>query len=178
MNSFNLEISTKLIYGVGSINKISEAAAKYGKKALLVTTGKDLDKVGILGRVVSLLEESAIEVVIFDGVSPNPRTHNVNEGVGIFKEHNCDFVIGLGGGSAMDCAKAIALVAKNGGIINDYVFDGKYANMEIQSKYPCICVATTAGTGSEVTNFCVLIVPETHENRALVFRALRQKCQL
>jgi alcohol dehydrogenase len=68
--------------------------------------------------------------------------------------------------------KTIALVEKNGGTINDYVLDGKCAETEVAGKYPCVCIATTAGTGSEVTNFSVVIVPETHEKPGFGFSCL------
>lgn len=172
MNSFELNLSTKLIFGAGTVEKIKQIAPIYGEKVLLVTTGNDLDKVGIFSRVVSLIKEANVEVVLYKDVSPNPRTHDVDKGVRIFNDTNCDFVIGLGGGSAMDCAKSIALVAYNGGSINDYILDGKKSKDMIDSKYPCICITTTSGTGSEVTTFAVLVVPETQEKPGFGFSCL------
>ena len=175
MKSFEMQIPTRVIFGAGSIAQISETAPLYGKKALLVTTGEDLAKAGILDRVVDLVKKSGVDIVVYKDVEPNPKTYNIDNGVRIMLESNCDFTIGLGGGSAMDTAKAIAMVAHNGGQIIDYLPGGKRANDQITESLPCICITTTAGTGSEVTFFSVVTIPETKEKPACGYPCMMAK---
>lgn len=163
MHIFGMHVPTKVIIGRGSIAKLKDVAPLYGKKALLLTTGEDLKKVGTLDRALNYLDEARVKVVVDNTIEPNPKTYNIDNAVRIMLYEECDFVIGLGGGSSMDAAKAVALVAKNGGSINDYILDGKKANEEQTETYPTICVTTTAGTGSEVTNIAVITDPITKE---------------
>jgi alcohol dehydrogenase len=175
MRNFELQIPTRVIFGAGSVDKLAEIAPLYGKKALLVTTGDDLAKVGILSRVADLVERSGIEVVVYKDVEPNPKTYNVDNGVVKFAENHCDFTIGLGGGSAMDTAKAIAMVAYNGGSVVDYLPGGKRVDDNITETMPCICITTTAGTGSEVSFFSVVTIPETKQKPSCGYPCMMAK---
>jgi alcohol dehydrogenase len=163
METFGIHVPTKVIAGRGSIAKLKEVVPLYGKKALLLTTGEDLKKVGTLDRALNYLNEARVKVVVDNTIEPNPKTYNIDHAVKVMLDEGCDVVIGLGGGSSMDAAKATAFVAKNGGKISDYILDGKKAK-EIQTEtFPIICVTTTAGTGSEVTNVAVITDPVTKE---------------
>lgn len=163
METFGIHIPTKVIFGRGSIEKLREVVPLYGKKALLLTTGEDLEKVGTLDRALNYLNEAHVKVVVDNTIEPNPKTYNIDHAVKVMLYEDCDVVIGLGGGSSMDAAKATAFVAKNGGSINDYILDGKRTK-DIQTEtFPIICVTTTAGTGSEVTNVAVITDPATKE---------------
>jgi alcohol dehydrogenase len=168
METFGIHIPTKVIFGRGSIAKLKEVVPLYGKKALLLTTGEDLRKVGTLDRALNYLNEAHVKVVADNTIEPNPKTYNIDHAVKVMLDEECDVVIGLGGGSSMDAAKATAFVAKNGGTIQEYILEGKRAK-EIQTEtFPIICVTTTAGTGSEVTNVAVITDPVTKEKPGLL----------
>jgi len=130
---------------------------------MIVTTGKDLEKLGLIERAAGPLREAGMQVVVYDEISPNPKTHEIDKGVEVFAREGCSLAIGFGGGSAMDAAKAIALVAKNGGTVCDFIAGGERRYEKIRESYPCVCISTTSGTGSEATQYAVVNNPETHE---------------
>jgi len=167
MKAFDTHIPTKLIFGVGSISRLGDTAVQHGKKALVVTVGDDMRKYGILDKALDTLEQAGVGSVIFSDVEANPKANSVDAGVSVFNDNGCDIAIGLGGGSAMDAAKAIAMVAKNGGSVMDYMPRHPRFGVELKQTYPVICVTTTAGTGSEATWFAVITNPETHEKPGL-----------
>lgn len=160
------------MFGCGMAGKIAEIAAPLGKKAMIVTTGKDLEKLGILPKIEDLLNGGGIATVVYDDIAPNPKTHQIDKATAAFLEQGCDIAIGLGGGSAMDAAKAIALIAKNGGSIYDYITGGSRRYEIITTGFPIICVTTTSGTGSEATQYAVITNPETHEKPGLDYACL------
>ena len=111
-----------------------------------------------------ILTSAEVESVIFGGAEPNPKDTNVDDGLKVFKENNCDSIISLGGGSSHDCAKAIALVASNGGNIRDY----EGVDKSTHSLCPMIAINTTAGTASEITRFCIITDTSRHVKMAIV----------
>ncbi len=165
MLEFDIFIPTKVLFGAGTTARLKSEAPKYGKKALIVTTG--LRKTNTIQRVKDLLLEADLEFEVYDKVEGNPKAYNIDDAVALFKDTNCDFVIGVGGGSAMDSAKAVSVVAKNGGGILDYVPMPTAKRKGITEAYPIIAISTTAGTGSEVTMFAVVTIPDTHEKPGL-----------
>lgn len=134
-------------------NALEEAAlylSNCGEKALIVT-GKHVGKSPMYEKLVRLLEEGKIKHTTFDGITGEPTDQMIDEGLEKYKEEGCDFVIGIGGGSPLDSAKAIAAMAVNHGKIADYM--GK----EITGKIPpVVAIPTTAGTGSEATKFTII----------------------
>lgn len=134
-------------------NALEEAAlylSNCGEKALIVT-GKHVGKSPMYEKLVRLLEEGKIKHTTFDGITGEPTDQMIDEGLEKYKEEGCDFVIGIGGGSSLDSAKAIAAMAVNHGKIADYM--GK----EITGKIPpVVAIPTTAGTGSEATKFTII----------------------
>ena len=113
--NFDYSIPTKILFGAGKLNQLATETLP-GKKALIViSSGTSMRKFGYLERVENLLKEQDIESVVFDKILPNPIKEHVMEGAAFAKENRCDFVIGLGGGSSIDAAKAIAIMAKNPG---------------------------------------------------------------
>lgn len=150
MMEYLFYIPTKIYHGAGKLN-ILHTLEMPGKKALIVTTkGKSVERLGYLGRLCEQLQMAKISYCCFREVSTNPTTEDVAKGVAVVKENGCDFIVGLGGGSALDAAKAIALVATNGGDIWDYeqMLSGAGKPVE-QIPLPLIAIPTTAGTGSE-----------------------------
>lgn len=142
---------TKIFFGKNCVDKNANLLKEYGKKALIVT-GKTASKTnGALSDMCSALNRQNISWDIFDGVVSNPSVENVRQGAEIAKSVHADFIIGIGGGSPMDAAKAIAVLAVND-VDNDALFQGKFKKKNL----PIIAVPTTAGTGSEVTPYAIL----------------------
>ena len=150
--------------GVGSLSAATRMMAEYGFRRPLIVTDNWLTKSGMVGNVQKVLEEHGIFSVIYDGPQPNPTTENVAAGLKLLKEHNCDSVISLGGGSLHDCAKGIALVATNGGDIRDYEGIDRTAKPQL----PMFAINTTAGTASEMTRFCIITDEVRHIKMAIV----------
>ncbi len=149
---FSFWIPTRIILGQKTLRSIGELTKSYGKKALVVTYS-DMAKMGMLDDLVSNLRDSGVRYEVCDNVEPNPKIHDIEEGAKVAREKMCDVVIGLGGGSAIDQGKAIAVAATHEGSIWDYIMDGKKGEKAITaSVLPLIAVPTTAGTGSEVTS--------------------------
>ncbi len=161
---FNYYIPTRIVFGKGTIKKLGEHNLP-GKKALIVTTnGTSVKKYGYLDTVTSQLDSLGIEYVLFDKILPNPIKEHVELGGKICKENNVDFVIGLGGGSPIDAAKAIAIMATNPGDYWDYVNGGTGKGMPVENDpLPIVAITTTAGTGTEADPWTVTTKPETNE---------------
>ena len=157
MESFMNFIPTKFFFGVGELDKLGEVALP-GKKALVViSSGKSVRKTGTLDRVLRLLKQNGVSFVIFDKIQPNPILAQVTEGAQVSKTEKCDFVLGLGGGSSIDSAKAIAVMATNPGNYWDYIGSGSGKAQPLQkTPLPIVAITTTAGTGTEVDPWCVI----------------------
>ncbi|MFN4190355.1 MAG: iron-containing alcohol dehydrogenase, partial [Pseudothermotoga sp.] len=103
---FNIFLPTKIVFGEGALNKLSSLVKDLGNKAMIVTGKKSTKQSGVLDKVTKLLEEKGMETIVFDKVQPNPVNDDVDEAAQIAIKEKVDFVIGLGGGSAIDSAKA------------------------------------------------------------------------
>lgn len=160
---FQYNLPVNLIFGRGKADCIGETAAKYGKKALVFTGTGSTKKSGLLDRTLASLSRSGVEYAVFDKVTQNPLTTTVYEGAALAKESGCDMVLGVGGGSIMDAAKAAAFCFVNGGDISDYIFGRKQG----KGALPIILLPTTCGTGSEGNQISVLTNPETKDKKAL-----------
>ncbi|MGL5416452.1 MAG: iron-containing alcohol dehydrogenase [Clostridium sp.] len=152
------------LMGKGCLNDAGDQILKLGLRKALIVTDEILLKIGIVEKLTSILEKKDIEYIIYDKVKPNPTVGNVNDGLGLLKEKNCDFIISLGGGSAHDCAKGIAILATNGGEIKDY----EGVNKSKKPQLPMLGINTTAGTGSEMTSFAIITDEKRHIKMALV----------
>ncbi|KMJ46770.1 alcohol dehydrogenase [Xenorhabdus khoisanae] len=150
--------------GMGCMAEAVELIKNYGYRQALIVTDRVLNEIGVVRKVQALLTEVGIKSAIYDGTNPNPTTINVKEGLEILRQHHCDCVISLGGGSPHDCAKGIALVATNGGDIRDYEGVDRSAKPQL----PLIAINTTAGTASEMTRFCIITDVERHIKMAIV----------
>ena len=153
-------IPTVMKHGLGAIQTLADEVRSLGVKRPLVVTDSGIVKAGLLDRATAPLKAADIGYAVFDKVAPNPPIATVDEGAGVYKSEKCDGIIGFGGGSAMDTAKAIGVVATNGGSILQYEWaDPQPVKNRIP---PTICVPTTAGTGSEVTLWAVITDPKRH----------------
>lgn len=171
---FNYHLPVNLVFGRGRVAELGSIAKTYGKKALIVTGKGSTKKSGLLDRAVKYLEEAGLESVLFDNVSQNPLTTTAMEGAEFAKENGCDMVVALGGGSIMDCAKAIAFLAVNDGDINDYIFNRLVSDAAL----PLILVPTTCGTGSEGNGFAVLTNPDNGDKKSLRCNAIVAKASI
>ena len=157
---FDFYIPTKILFGCGRLQELSKIALP-GKKALIViTNGKSMKNLGYLARVEEYLKQNGAQSVLFDKILPNPIQEHVMEAAELARNENCDFIIGLGGGSAIDSAKSIALMVRNPGTYWDYVKSGKAIK---ETVLPVIAIPTTAGTGTESDPWTVITNPQTNE---------------
>jgi choline dehydrogenase len=154
----SFEIPTVMKHGLGAIATLAEEAKALGMKRPLLVTDGGIVRAGLLERATGPLEASNVSFAVYDKVAANPPIAIVDEGARMYAEEKCDGVIGFGGGSSMDTAKSIGVVAANGGSIVNY----EWADPQpIQHRIPpTICIPTTSGTGSEVTLWAVITDPK------------------
>lgn len=161
---FDFYIPTHLLFGAGKIHTLHKCEMPGTKALIVITNGKSTIRNGYLDTVKKELDMAGCSYTVFDGVYANPVTRNIQEGAESAKENGCDFVIGLGGGSAIDACKAIALMATNPGNVWDYIQMGSGGKQKVQRKpLPVIAVTTTAGTGTEADSAFVVTNEETKE---------------
>ena len=164
MYNFQFFMPTKVLFGAGQLGNL-HLEQMPGKKALIVTSnGSSTKKYGYLEAVERELDLAGVGHVLFDEVRPNPTNHNVMDGAAKARENGCDFVVALGGGSVMDCAKCIGLMMVNEGDLWDYAFSQKGGKREfVKPMAPLVAITTSAGTGSEVDMFSVISNDEMEE---------------
>ncbi len=162
MKTFSQFIPTNMIFGRGSIERLGTEKLP-GKKALIViSSGTSMRKFGYLDKVVALLAQNGVQSVVYDKILPNPIRAHVMEAAILCKQENCDFIVGLGGGSSIDSAKSIAVMACNPGDYWDYIGGGTgKAQPVTHGALPIVAIPTTAGTGTEADPWTVI----THEER-------------
>lgn len=151
MMQFKFQIGTKVFFGKGCIRENKAEFGKYGKRAVIVTGKSSGRASGALEDVTSVLNELEIQYYIYEGVENNPSLENVKEGGKKASEFEADFIIGIGGGSPLDAAKAVATLA-----VNDMEAIELYKNVFNRKPLPVIAIPTTSGTGSEVTPYSIL----------------------
>ncbi len=149
-------IPEKVVVGRGAFKRLGEETARWGKKALLVTGRNFARRTGLLKRALQLLSQAGVEAVVFDRVEPEPTLSTVEEARSMARREECEVVIGLGGGSALDVGKAVAGLLPLPGTVKEYHRGRKIEREGV----PFVAVPTTAGTGAEITNNSVLIDPE------------------
>lgn len=160
---FQYYMPARILFGAGSVQKLGKVALP-GKKALLITGGTSTTRLGYVDTVRAALKAGGAETVVYDKVSPNPTLTNVMECAGIARSEQCDFVVGLGGGSSIDTAKAAAVAATNDGDYWDYVFGGSGKRQPVKNQpLPIVAITTTAGTGTESDPWTVVTKEETNE---------------
>ncbi len=161
---FTFNIPTRMLFGAGSLNKLNKQKMP-GKKALIViSAGKSTRANGYLARVEEQLKLAGVESAVYDKVKANPTRENVMEGSAMARAEGCDFVVGLGGGSSLDCAKAIAVMAVNPGDYWDYVSRGTGKGLPQEKRaMPIVAIPTTSGTGSECDAWTVITKEDTNE---------------
>jgi alcohol dehydrogenase len=152
------------LMGVGASKQVGPQAKALGGTKALIVTDKVLARLGVAERIKKQLEEAGLKAVVFDGAEPNPTDTNVHDGLEVYRQHHCDTIVSLGGGSAHDCAKGIGIVAANGGNIRQY----EGIDKSTKPMPPFVAINTTAGTASEMTRFCIITNTNTHVKMAIV----------
>ena len=162
--NFNYFQPTELLFGCGRVKELGQVARRFGTRALLVTVKEFPAVRDQFALAKQILAEAGLEVAHFDGVIPNPTIDSIAAGAGMARDWRAQSVIGLGGGSSMDSAKAIAVEATHEGSCWDYLF---YKKPPTDRTLPVIAVSTTSGTGSQVTQVAVITNPETRDKSAI-----------
>lgn len=150
IKQFFFHMPSTILFGIGIVNQLGKEIRHFGYRRPLLVTDKNLTS--IIERVNVILEKDNLEPIIFNEVVSEPTLEYVEDGTEVFKENECDLVIGLGGGSCIDAAKGIAVMATNPGKIEDYQGND---NLKVKSA-PIYAIPTTAGTGSEISRTIVL----------------------
>ncbi len=164
MKPFNYFQPTEIRFGRGRLRQLGKAAARFGQRALLVTVPSAEPLGPVIAKAKASLESAGLAVAHFDGVVPNPTTESITAGAALAREHPADVIVGLGGGSSLDTAKAIAVEARHEGTCWEYLF-GKAEPTE--TTLPVIAVTTTSGTGSHVTQVAVATNTQLREKSYL-----------
>lgn len=162
MNPFEFRLPTRLVFGSGAIDRIGALAREMGFSRSLLVSDRGLEEAGHVDHALRLLRATGVEVEVFDEFEVNPDAAMVERGVRFARAWRPDSVIGLGGGSSLDCAKGINLLLTNGGAMADYRGYG-HAHAPL---LPMLAVPTTAGTGSEAQSYAVIADAETHMKMA------------
>lgn len=158
----------EIIFGHGSMDYTGSYALQLGAKKVFLVSDPGLERSGWVDKLISVIEASALKWVYYSNVSSNPRDYEVHIGADLYKAEGADVVIGLGGGSPLDMAKGVATVASNGGTIQDY----EGANLIIRPLPPMIFLPSTAGSGSDISQFAIITDVARKVKMSLISRSL------
>jgi len=158
--NFNYLVPTKIIFGRGRIDELPVQAKKLGKKPFIVTSLKGLE---ILDKIIEIIEGSKIHYSLYDDVTMNPRSTDIDYAASICKEEGCDYIIGIGGGSSLDFAKGVAVSVGHDKSVLNFLASTKKCLDTTESTYKILAIPTTAGSSSEVTHGAVITNPDTFE---------------
>jgi alcohol dehydrogenase len=146
-------IPTVTLMGIGAHKELANQIKVLGGKKPYIVTDKGITGAGLTEKIADMVKKDAgVDPVVFDDTVPNPTDNNVAAALKIYQDNGCDMIISLGGGSSHDCAKGVGIVATNGGTIHDY----EGVDKSTKAMPPFIAINTTAGTGSEMTRFCII----------------------
>jgi len=162
LRPFDYDPKTRVIFGRGAVDRLGEVARELGGRRVLVVTDKGLKQAGHEKYAVASLAAAGLDVALFDDVTPNPTTDDVDRALEVARRERVDLLVGLGGGSSLDCAKGVNFLFTNGGRMQDYRGLGKATKPFL----PLIAVPTTAGTGSEAQSYALIADAQTHMKMA------------
>lgn len=162
MAAFDYRPIARTVFGPGEFSRLGDLAAGLGGKRALIVSDPGIVQAGFTNQALRHLMPADVQAFLFDGVEENPTDRTVAAGAAFAAEKEVDLIIGLGGGSSVDCAKGINFVLTNGGRMQDYRGYGKAAKPLL----PLIAVPTTAGTGSEAQSYALVSDAETHQKMA------------
>jgi alcohol dehydrogenase len=172
-SNFTFYMPAKVLFGAGQLNHLHEENLPGRKALIVISNGTSVRKYGYLDRVEKELDQAGVPYTVFDEIRPNPTRENVMDGAEAGRHNQCDFVLALGGGSVMDCAKCIALMMRNEGDIWDYSPSEKGGKKTpAHDAAPIVCITTSAGTGSEVDMASVISNDALHEKTGIFFPSM------
>lgn len=151
LHNYKFEVP-EIIFGRGMLSQVGPCARRLGGRKIFLVSDKGLFRAGWVDTAMRSLLDAGLEFIYFDGITSNPKDHEVEDGVREYLRHGADVIVGLGGGSSMDAAKAIAILVSNGGKISD--FEGP--DRIIRPLPPLVLCPTTCGTGSDVSQFAII----------------------
>jgi alcohol dehydrogenase class IV len=152
ISSLRKYVTPEIVVGEGALEMAGRYAQNFGAEKTLLVTDPGLIQAGWATRVGQSLEKASVSYVVFDGVTPNPKDHEVMAGVELYRREGCDVIVAVGGGSPMDCAKGIGVVASNG----RHVLEFEGVDEVSVPGPPLICVPTTAGSSADVSQFAII----------------------
>ena len=161
-------VMPEVIFGSGSLKQVGESCLRLGAKKVLIVTDEGVIEAGWLDQVINSCEDAGLSYGCFQDITTNPKDYEIEQGVKIYNQCGCDAIIGVGGGSVIDTAKAIAILATNGGEISDY--EG-VDQIKIPLP-PLVMASTTAGSGSEVSQFSVIVNTQSKKKMTIVSKSL------
>ncbi|BAL81007.1 iron-containing alcohol dehydrogenase [Caldisericum exile] len=177
MDNFVLHIPTKVVFGKGEFNSLGKYARELGTKALVVTGRRFAKESGLLDKALKQLDEVGIKYVVYSEIEPNPESKTVDKGGEVARNENVDFIIAIGGGSVIDAAKGIAIVAKTGNGIWDYL-ERPPKKRVMSDVLPILSVVTVAATGSELDGAAVITNTDTRHKRGIMSPFLYPKISI
>lgn len=164
MLQFQYFMPTKVVFGAGKLAELATAKLPGVKPLVVSSAGGSMRRSGVLERVLGYLKANGCTPVLYEKIAPNPVLESVDAGAELARKEGCDFVVGLGGGSPIDAAKAIAATAANGGTFWDYIGSGSGKGKSLSvPALPLVAIPTTAGTGTEADPWCVITRLQTKE---------------
>ncbi len=158
----------EIIFGRGSLNYAGQCALRLGAKKVFLVSDSGIEQAGWVQRLMDILEKEGIKWVYYPGVTPNPRDFQVEQGAEFYLKNGTDVIIAIGGGSSLDTAKGIAIIASNGGKIRDY----EGANRVSRPLPPMVLITTTAGSGSDISQFCIITDVKRAVKMSIITRTL------
>ena len=169
MRNFIFSIPTTAYFGKGQIKVLGQTIkAQGGSKVLLAYGGGSIKQNGIYDTILEQLSTAGLAYVELSGIQPNPRIESVEQGIKLYRDNNCDFILAVGGGSTLDACKAIAAGVKYAGPVNDLFVDETGLSSKITAAAPLATILTMAGTGSELDMGAVITVGEDHKKKVLL----------
>jgi len=158
----------EILFGQGSLKYAALSARRLGAEKVFLVSDPGIEQAGWVERIFSILKAERLEWTYFSDINSNPRDYQVSEGVQRYRESGCDVVMAIGGGSPMDAAKGIAMVASNGGVVQDY----EGANRIQQPLPPMVFMPSTAGSGADISQFAIITDARRQVKMSIISRTL------
>jgi alcohol dehydrogenase class IV len=174
INDFSFFLSTRIVFGVNTAEKVGQEALEMGLSNILVVTDEGFSRVPVFERIIGRISDAGISCRVFDQLQGEPDTEIVEEGAAFLREAETDGILGIGGGSSMDLAKALSVLGTNKGTVDEYMG----VNLVRARPLPLIVIPTTAGSGSEVTRVAVLTDHKGNLKDAIVSNLIPPKAAI
>jgi len=161
-------VAPEFVFGAGAASLAGQYAANLSIKKCLVVSGPVLERLGTPGQIIDSLTAAGVESILYTGVTPNPRDPEVMTGAELYLKEGCDAIVAVGGGSPMDCAKAIGIVCTN----NQHVLEFEGVDKVCMPGPPMLCIPTTAGTAADISQFCIINAMKRKVKIAIVSKTM------